>query len=287
MNAAPRMDPVEIMGYYMLEINAATCRTVLLGLLLGMVVLALGYAVSRRPGDSVRRPEWRPLVRVAAGAVILAATLFALVRMNRYTSDVQTALAHGMYDVSNPLDGLSDINRCTPAESRLPADMDGALVIYYRYGCPDCEAVYEDLKSRLDARGKPYYWISTRSNQGLALLDEYIVEDVPSALYIYPDGRGHAIASLHETDPATGRTVVPSDVFDYLDDVEARASSRPSDAVLNEIPYESTVGHRKPKNDGGTQPAVQLIWQFLSPEDALYGLLSDETGTAMTKEGRP
>lgn len=281
------MDPAEIMGHYILEINAATCKTVLLGLLLGTVVLALGYAAARYPGDAVRRPEWTPLVRIAAGSIILAVTLYALAKMNLYAANVRTALSHGMYDISNPISDLSRINRRTPVESALPPDTDGALIVYYRYGCPDCEAVYDELKSKLDARGTPYYWVSTRSDQGRALLDEYVVDDVPSVLYIYPNGRGHAIASLHETDPVTGRTVIPPDVFDYLDDIEKRASAMPPDAVLDDVPSGSDVErHKSKKNrDDGRPPAVQLIWQFLSPEDALYALFSSETGNAVEKEG--
>ena len=46
------------------------------------------------------------------------------------------------------------------------------MLIFFRFGCSDCEAVYQDLSLAL--QNKPdIYWVSTMSNQGQDLLSKY------------------------------------------------------------------------------------------------------------------
>ncbi len=77
----------------------------------------------------------------------------------------------------------------TPVESSVkPEDIkSGDIIIYYRFGCKDCEAVYKDLKNSL-ADVSDVYWISTRSETGKALLKTYPVTEVPSGVYVRKTG---------------------------------------------------------------------------------------------------
>lgn len=71
----------------------------------------------------------------------------------------------------------------SPVEDILPENLDGTLIIYYKFGCPDCEAVddeiYEQTKNLQNI-----YWIATRSKTGSQLLKEYPVTKVPAGVFI-------------------------------------------------------------------------------------------------------
>lgn len=108
-----------------------------------------------------------------------------------------TAKKHGYYK------GL-DTNAATiwkhihksPEEDTLPSDIHGKIIIYYRFGCPDCSAVYPELSKKLNEY-VDVYWISSRSPQGKELLKSYPVEEVPSILYVKYDDT-HSTAILYK-----------------------------------------------------------------------------------------
>lgn len=68
-------------------------------------------------------------------------------------------------------------------ESELPDDLSGKIVIYQKFGCPDCRAIFDDLTSAFAGRDD-VYWVSTRSDTGIKLREQYPVNDVPAGLYI-------------------------------------------------------------------------------------------------------
>lgn len=71
----------------------------------------------------------------------------------------------------------------TPVEDTLPDDLTNTTIIYYRFGCHDCNKVDNQLQEKF--KNSPNtYWVATRSKQGKALRKDYPVESVPSALYI-------------------------------------------------------------------------------------------------------
>lgn len=77
----------------------------------------------------------------------------------------------------------------SPIESSVEPEniKSGDIIIYYRFGCKDCEAVYKDLKNSL-ADVSDVYWISTRSKTGETLLKTYPVTEVPSGVYVRKTG---------------------------------------------------------------------------------------------------
>ena len=70
----------------------------------------------------------------------------------------------------------------TPKEDTLPKDLSGSIVIFYRFGCPDCEAIYPELNERLSEVPDVYYVLS-RSKQGEKLRESYPISSVPTAMY--------------------------------------------------------------------------------------------------------
>ena len=104
-------------------------------------------------------------------------------------------LSHGMHtnDMSLPKTITSVMN--SPSEDNLPENKDelkGCIIIYYKFGCPDCEDIYTDLKNALNGHDK-IYWVSTESTQGKELLKEYPVSDVPTGVYIRKNSYSSAL----------------------------------------------------------------------------------------------
>lgn len=62
-------------------------------------------------------------------------------------------------------------------------DKNGNIIIYYRFGCKDCEAIYKDLNS-FKKNNNNIYWVATKSNNGKVLLQKYPVSEVPSGIII-------------------------------------------------------------------------------------------------------
>lgn len=139
----------------------------------------------------IKQSKWSipaGLISIVMFAVIIIAFLCGIGLMTTYT----TALKHGHYKGINvTTDKMWYRIENSPVESKLPDDFyddpTGCLIIYYKFGCPDCEAMHQQLTD-LTADMKNIYWISTRSEQGQTLLEKYPVSEVPSAVYIKHDG---------------------------------------------------------------------------------------------------
>lgn len=66
-------------------------------------------------------------------------------------------------------------------------DQQGNILIYYRFGCRDCEAVYDDLKAVVEGK-ENIYWVASRQSEGQKLLQKYTVSEVPAGVIIQGDG---------------------------------------------------------------------------------------------------
>lgn len=95
-----------------------------------------------------------------------------------------TAYQHGFreYMKQNIHDIINSVEY-SPEEDTLPNDITNITVIYYRFGCKDCEKMYHSLSEKFD-NVSDVYWIATRSKQGTKLRETFPIETVPSAIYI-------------------------------------------------------------------------------------------------------
>ena len=96
------------------------------------------------------------------------------------------AYRHGMYEMNISFSKMLQHTKMSPPEDKLPEDLSKSIIIYYKFGCSDCENVYKNLKNSVQDKTN-IYWISTRSKQGRKLLEQYPVKVVPSGVYIYSD----------------------------------------------------------------------------------------------------
>lgn len=60
----------------------------------------------------------------------------------------------------------------------------GILVIVYKFGCSDCESVYEPINHTLPHNNKNIYYVSSQSPYGKKLVKKAGLTNVPSIVYI-------------------------------------------------------------------------------------------------------
>jgi hypothetical protein len=71
----------------------------------------------------------------------------------------------------------------TPAASKTPDNLSGAIVILYKFGCPDCEGIYPELKTELQGRNNVYF-VPSGSKLGKKLIKTSGILEVPTGVYI-------------------------------------------------------------------------------------------------------
>lgn len=120
----------------------------------------------------------------------LIITLIALIlllsgnKTAKLKTEAQLRGADAMATFYEILNSLKD----TPKEDTLPKDLSGSIVIFYRFGCPDCKAIYPELNERLSDVPDVYYVLS-RSEQGKELRKSYPIPSVPTAMYFSANGK--------------------------------------------------------------------------------------------------
>ena len=112
------------------------------------------------------------------------------------------ALTHGMYDMNiradkifeniqkSPVDQSSDFAKAINYQTgEMPNTLKSSFVILYRFTCPDCELTHDNITAKLNAEGKPYWFVSSRSDVGKALCNLYGISDVPAIIAYDSNGR--------------------------------------------------------------------------------------------------
>ena len=127
--------------------------------------------------------------------VICAALILASMGLIFYSSILnKIALANGAYNNIQNSQTIGEIKEDVKygfEESEdLPSDLTGCVVIFFKYDCPDCKAIHDDLMKAMEShKDNKIYFVSTRSNKGRQLLhpdgneEKYLVNDVPAIVY--------------------------------------------------------------------------------------------------------
>lgn len=134
------------------------------------------------------------------------------------TSVYQAAQRHGMYDNSISTAQMFRSLRLTPEEDELPSDLRHSIILYYRFTCSDCEDVYPEINRALRGRSN-IYWVSTRSEQGSRLMEQYPVEQVPTGVYIDSDLKPHIYLLFSREN---GKAIPDNDAIQRLLNLQAR-----------------------------------------------------------------
>lgn len=160
---------------------------IVIGAAFALILVAIGLAIKLKK-------TFKPIqiISILISVISLGMMIGSAIYIMNVTSIHMTAVKHGMTDDNITLQQMKDSIALSPEESKLPDDLTGAIVIYYRFQCPDCEAIYKQLRE-MTVNNDKVYWVSTRSKQGEALLDKYSVDEVPSGIYVRVDNYGNSI----------------------------------------------------------------------------------------------
>ena len=178
----------------------------IVGTLLTLIVIAV-FIRACILKDAIIAARYEKQVRVFETVGTVIAILLTIYTLDAFDT-IHHGIQHGVFDPETSLEEIRMRVPMTPKESNLTpgTDLSDKMVIFFRFGCSDCEAVYQDLQ--LAMNDKPgVYWISTRSLQGQKLLEKYPIDETPSLVYIYPDGERFAIFQLHTKD-SNGKVIL-------------------------------------------------------------------------------
>lgn len=131
-----------------------------------------------------------------ANCLSILLTVASLISIFTYSYINQRAIDCGAYNNIQLSQSINDVlyytdNGYTESDN-IPSDLSGKLVIFYRYGCPDCAAIHNELIKYLsDNNIDDIYFVSSKSTVGKKLLypysdkDKCLIDQVPSIVYYY------------------------------------------------------------------------------------------------------
>ena len=191
--------------------HAFLCAAVTAALSTIFLILPLFH---RKGQDQTPQQTARKTRLAVCSGVLLccsAVALFGLIAVK------QQGVQMGLYTTKHTtIQKIIDNTKLGHKEDILPADkneLKGKLIMYYKFGCPDCNGIYTEW-TQMTNNVPNLYWVSTRSKQGKELLDIYPVQEVPAGIYIKQDGTYIAYVLYDKT--KTGEITFQKDYMDKL-----------------------------------------------------------------------
>lgn len=137
-------------------------------------------------------------IGIISKIIAIIAVITALVSMIAYSKLNTSALKHGAYDGIQKTQTVNDIidnvNHGFVESTDIPDDLTGCILIFFKYGCPDCYDIHDDLVSYIEENDiKDIYFVSTRSEYGKNLIypdgtdGNCLIDGVPSIIYYCKD----------------------------------------------------------------------------------------------------
>lgn len=129
----------------------------------------------------------------------LAMICFALASASLfiYSFIFSKAVNHGAYGNFEKQNTLTEIYNnikfgFIDQSEELPDDLKGSVIIFYKWGCIDCDNIHDELLAKLDEYDLyKTYFVSSRSAKGKELLEQYPMNSVPSGIYIRYDNESN------------------------------------------------------------------------------------------------
>lgn len=146
--------------------------------LTGLISLTGIYRNKRKPQPKSKRVN---KIFAAASAVVFISYMVTAVMACVHGADLESLQRFGI------LRTVRAIQNSPIADRNGSLDQQGNILIYYRFGCGDCEAVYDSLKAATAGK-EDIYWVASRQSVGRELLQKYAVPEVPAGVVILGDG---------------------------------------------------------------------------------------------------
>lgn len=148
--------------------------------LIAFGVLEYKYWKKRKTDEITKKTTKTLIVQIITGVFVVCS---AISICNNVTT-IKKARTHGMFQSLNEIKWEQALKALqnTPVEDNIEGkDLKNSIILYYKFGCPDCDAVFALEKNYF--KNNKVYWVSTRSKQGKKLLEKYPVQEVPWCLY--------------------------------------------------------------------------------------------------------
>lgn len=153
---------------------------IIIGIFAALTVCSIvGFAVS--VGTRAQRVIARALALTLTVTLVcdLALAIFAGV-----------AVAKGLWTLNTPIDEVADgvFSDETPFDESATVEGTTNVVIgFYRFGCPDCVTIHDELESWAAENDLDLVWVSTRSEVGRKLFLSQPVDQVPALMAVRAD----------------------------------------------------------------------------------------------------
>lgn len=146
--------------------------------LTGLLSLTGIYRNKRKPQSKSKRVN---KIFAAASAAVFIPYMATAIMACVHGADPETLQRFGI------LRTVQAIQNSPIADRNGNLDQQGNILIYYRFGCGNCEAVYDSLKAATAGK-EDIYWVASRQSVGRELLQKYAVPEVPAGVVILGDG---------------------------------------------------------------------------------------------------
>lgn len=170
-------------------------------LVISLLVLA-AMRFARRNGKATaddksdKRPRQR-IVYVIALAVNIASLVSIIAMAFIYSQGAQRGMTIDDWKAMS-LGEVIAANDKTPVSQTLPSDRNGDIVILYKYDCPDCEAIYDQLNDAIrDTGAKDVHFIASSSETGRELIEEGDIPTAPTGIYLRHEALNNGSAITH------------------------------------------------------------------------------------------
>lgn len=149
--------------------------------------------------------------------IAATATLTACLSLIGSTCLYAVGVSHGASTVKMPITAMITGISKSHTKDTLPDDTKGSIIILYKFGCPDCEAVYEDLSEML--KDRDVYWIASTDDDYKNLVETFNIEEVPTGLYMRQNDLNSSVQAtkyiLYITD-RNGNSIIDTESVERL-----------------------------------------------------------------------
>lgn len=137
-------------------------------------LISIFYRSKRKPQSKSKR-----INKILAMVSTLLFIPYMVIAVTAYThgADLESLQRFGI------LRTIHAIQKSPVTDRSVNLDQPGNILIYYRFGCGDCEAIYDSLKAEVAGK-ENLYWVASRQSGGQKLLQKYAVSGVPAGVII-------------------------------------------------------------------------------------------------------
>ena len=127
------------------------------------------------------------VLTISAIVIAILSLTFAITKnksKTEMTDMINIGHAHGATDDKIINEKSNELSHVANLDIKRDDLKPGDIVIFYRYGCKDCEGIYNELVDMTDNVESNIYWVASRTENGKELVKQFNIVTVPSAVVI-------------------------------------------------------------------------------------------------------